>query len=182
MTPLEIVAVIVSFVGIWLTARRHMLCWPVSFLACALYAKLFLDVRLYADMVLQGLFAAFILYGWVAWRRGQDDSGTVLVASLPLPQAVAGLAAGALGGVAIGWFTSHYTNAALPWMDATLSSFSLVAQVWTARRHRANWLLWIAVDVVYVGMFVAKGLWLTSGLYAAFVALAVLGWRRWRAA
>lgn len=182
MTPLEIIAVIVSFLGIWLTARRHMLCWPVSLLACALYAWLFLDVRLYADMVLQGLFAAFILYGWVAWRRGQDDSGTVIVAPLPLPQALAGLAAGAVGAVAIGWFTSHYTNAALPWMDAALSSFSLVAQLWTARRHRANWLLWIAVDVVYVGMFVMKSLWLTSGLYAAFVVLAVLGWRRWRAA
>jgi nicotinamide mononucleotide transporter len=89
--------------------------------------------------------------------------------------------AGALGGLVIGWFTSHYTDAALPWMDAMLSSFSLVAQVWTARRQAANWLLWIAVDVIYVGMFLYKDLWPTAGLYAAMVVLAAIGYRRWRA-
>lgn len=180
MSWLEIIAVAVSVAGVWLTARRHMLCWPVNLLACALYFKLFLDVKLYADMVLQLLFFAGIAYGWLAWRHGQDDSGTVVVAPLPRAHALAGLAAGAVAGVAIGWLTSHYTDAALPWMDASLTSFSLVAQWWTARRHRENWLLWIAVDLVYVGMFAFKHLWLTAGLYAAFVALAVIGWRRWR--
>lgn len=180
MSALEIVAVAISFLGIWLTARRAMLCWPINLLACALYFKLFLDVRLYSDMVLQALFGLAILYGWFAWARGRGDDGRVVVRPLPIAEAAAGLAAGALGAVAIGWFTSHYTDAALPWMDAGLSSFSLVAQYWTARRQAANWLLWIAVDVLYVGMFVFKGLWLTAGLYGAMVGLAVLGYRRWR--
>ena len=87
-----------------------------------------------------------------------------------------------MGAVAIGWFTSRYTNAALPWMDAALSSFSLVAQYWTARRHTANWLLWIVVDILYVGMFLVKGLTLTAGLYAAMIVLAVIGYRQWRKA
>jgi nicotinamide mononucleotide transporter len=183
MSLLEIVAVVVSFLGIWLTAGRRLLCWPVSLLACALYFKLFLDVKLYADMVLQALFGLFIVYGWIMWARGRDAaSGEIAVRPLPLPAALAGLAAGAAGAVAIGWFTSRFTDAALPWMDAGLSSFSLVAQYWTARRHSASWLLWIAVDVLYVGMFVVKELWLTSGLYAAMIVLAVLGYRRWRAA
>ncbi len=180
MTIFEIVAVVVSFVGIWLTAKRRMLCWPVNFVACALYFKLFLDVRLYADMVLQALFALAILYGWMAWARGKDASGTVAVAPLSRWQAIAGLAVGAVGAVAIGGFTSRYTNAALPWIDAGLSSFSLVAQYWTARRHAASWLLWIAVDILYVGMFVVKGLLPTAGLYAVMVGLAVIGYRRWR--
>ena len=140
MSPLEIVAVITSFIGIWLTTKRHLLCWPVSMIACALYAKLFLDVRLYADMVLQGLFGAAIVYGWIAWVRGTDDRGEVVVRPLPLREAAVSLAAGAVGAVAIGWFTSHYTNAALPWINSSLSSFSLVAQYWTARRYPANWL------------------------------------------
>lgn len=180
MTAFEIVAVVVSFAGIWLTATRRMLCWPVSLVACALYFKLFLDVRLYADMVLQALFGIGILYGWLQWGRGKDDSGDVVVMPLPPSQAVVGLAAGAVGAVCIGLFTSRYTDASLPWMDAALSSFSLVAQYWTARRYTASWLLWISVDILYVGMFVVKGLTLTAGLYAAMIALAVIGYRRWR--
>lgn len=182
MSALEITAVAVSFLGIWLTARRQLLCWPVSLLACALYFKLFLDVRLYSDMVLQALFGIAIVYGWIVWARGKDDAGEVIVTPLPPRRALIGLAAGAVGAIAIGWFTSRFTNAALPWMDAGLSSFSLVAQYWTARRHAASWLLWILVDVLYVGMFVFKELWLTAGLYAAMVGLAVLGYRRWQQA
>lgn len=182
MSALEIIAVVVSFFGIWLTAKRRMLCWPTNLLACVLYFQLFMDVRLYADMVLQALFAVAILYGWVAWRRGQDDTGEVVVRPLPLLHAAVGLGVGALGGLAIGWFTSRYTDAALPWMDAMLSSFSLVAQYWTARRQAESWLLWIAVDTVYVGMFVFKGLLPTAGLYAAMIALAAVGYLRWRKA
>ena len=182
MSALEIVAVVVSFAGIWLTAKRWLLCWPISLVACALYFKLFLDVRLYADMVLQALFGIGIVYGWIVWARGKNAAGEVAVIPLRPLHATAGLLAGAVGALAIGWFTSHHTDAALPWADATLSSFSLVAQYWTARRHAANWLMWIVVDVAYVGMFVAKGLMLTAGLYAAMIVLAVIGYRRWVAA
>jgi nicotinamide mononucleotide transporter len=180
MSVLELIAVVISFLAIWLTAKRRMLCWPINFLACALYFKLFLDVRLYADMVLQALFAAAIVYGWAAWARGKVDQGEIVVQPLYPAQAALGLAAGAAGAIAIGWFTSRYTDAALPWMDATLSGFSLVAQYWTARRYRANWLLWIVVDLFYVGMFVFKGLLLTAGLYAAMIVLAAVGYYRWR--
>lgn len=180
MSWLEIIAVAVSFLGIWLTARRRLLCWPVNLAACALYFKLFLDVRLYSDMVLQALFGLAILYGWIVWARGRNAVGEVVVNPMPPLRAVAGLVAGMTGALAIGWTTSRYTDAALPWMDSALSSFSLVAQYWTARRHAASWLLWIVVDVLYVGMFVIKELWLTAGLYAAMVGLAVMGYRRWQ--
>lgn len=182
MSMLEIVAVAVSFLGIWLTAKRRMLCWPVNLLACALYFKIFLDVRLYADMLLQALFGIAILYGWLQWARGREETGEVAVASLSLPMAIAGLATGTVGALAIGWIMHRFTDASLPWIDAALSSFSLVAQYWTARRHAASWLLWIIVDIVYVGMFAFKHLWLTAGLYAAMIGLAVLGYSRWRQA
>ncbi|NWK97635.1 aminotransferase [Sphingobium lactosutens] len=180
MSMLEIIAVAVSFLGIWLTAKRKMLCWPVNLLACALYFRIFLDVRLYADMVLQALFGIAIFYGWILWARGKEDEGDIVVQRLPVVRAAAGLAAGAIGAVTIGWFTSRFTSAALPWMDAALSSFSLVAQYWTARRHAASWLLWIMVDIFYVGMFAFKELWLTAGLYGAMILLAVQGYRRWQ--
>ena len=179
MSALEIAAVVATVLAIWLTAKRRMLCWPINLIACVLYFKLFLDVRLYADMVLQALFGIGIVYGWIVWARDRDEAGEVAVVPMRTGPALATLAAGAAGSVAIGWAMSRYTDAALPWMDATLSSFSLVAQYWGARRHAANWLLWIAVDTVYVGMFVFKGLTLTAGLYAAMIVLAAFGYRRW---
>ena len=45
-----------------------------------------------------------------------------------------------------------------------------------------HWVVWIAVDTVYTGVFVYKHLYLTAGLYAFFVFLAVLGLSAWRQA
>jgi nicotinamide mononucleotide transporter len=73
-------------------------------------------------------------------------------------------------------------GAALPHLDAALTSYSLVASWWGARKHIANWWLWIAVDVVYIGEYLYKDLKPTAALYAGLVALAVLGLRDWRRA
>jgi len=90
------------------------------------------------------------------------------------------LAIGSLGALALGAFMHYRTDAALPWLDAALTAFSLVAQWWQAKRHVAAWWLWIVVDVIYVGEYVYKHLLITSVLYVGFVALAVIGLRAWR--
>jgi nicotinamide mononucleotide transporter len=73
-------------------------------------------------------------------------------------------------------------HASLPYPDALLTSFSVVGGWWQARKHVANWWLWIVVDVVYVGEFLYENMPLTALLYAIFVALAVLGLRDWQRA
>lgn len=182
MSFLEIAAVVFSALGVWLTARRNPLCWPVGLVSVALYGWIFFGYKLYSDMLLQGVFAALQLYGWQRWWSGARDEGGVVVEHLPLQRQLAGLAIGALGGVLLGYAMLSYTDASFPWLDAALAGFSLVAQVWMARKYVACWWLWIVVDVVYVGMYLAKDLYLTAGLYAGFVVLAALGWRSWQQA
>jgi nicotinamide mononucleotide transporter len=182
MHPLEIAAVAISALGVWLTTRRKLSSWPVTLAACALYAAVFYQAKLYSDMLLQGVYAAMSLYGWWHWLRGVREEGTVRVESLPARGWLLGALAGVAASYALGHLMAHYTDAALPYMDAGLTSFSLVAQWWTTRRYVANWTLWIAVDAIYTGMFLYKGLQLTAGLYAFFIVLAMLGLRSWRAA
>ena len=91
----------------------------------------------------------------------------------------AGIAAGAVGTVALGALMAHFTDAAVPWLDAGLTSFSLVAQYWTARRWIETWWLWIVADLIYTALFLYKELYLTAGLYALFVALAIRGLAKW---
>jgi nicotinamide mononucleotide transporter len=93
-----------------------------------------------------------------------------------------GVAAGIVGSLLLGHLMARYTDAALPHLDATLTAFSLVAQWWATRKYLANWIVWIVADIVYTGVFVYKQLYLTAGLYAFFVFLAVLGLRAWRKA
>jgi len=182
MSLLEIVAVIFSAVGIWLTTRRLLISWPVTLVACGLYAAVFHREKLYSDMLLQFVFAVFTLYGWWHWSRGVKEDGEVRVEPLSVRAVIGGIAAGAAGSVLLGYVMAHYTDAAIPHIDSALTSFSLVATVWAARKHIANWWLWIVVDLIYTGVFTYKHLYLTSGLYLFFVFLALLGLRDWQKA
>lgn len=182
MDLFELFAAAVSALGVWLIARRRPLGWPVSLVSVAAYGWVFLGARLYSDALLQAAFAIFIAYGWWRWRRNLDDDGRVQVIRLARGPALRHLATGAAGALALGAFMHTQTDAALPWLDAALAAFSLVAQYWQARRHAAAWWLWIVVDVVYVGMYVERGLMITAVLYAGFLALAAMGLRDWERA
>ncbi len=178
---LEAAGAATTVLGIWLTARRLLICWPIVLLADFLYLAVFYRARLFSDALLQLFFVAFTLYGWWHWWRGVRAEGEVRVVALDLRGWFAGIAAGALGAVLLGALMTRI-GAALPHLDATLTSYSLVASWWQARKHIANWWLWIVVDLVYIGEYVYKALFLTALLYAGLVALAILGLREWRRA
>jgi nicotinamide mononucleotide transporter len=184
---LEIAGFITTLLGIWLTTRRLLICWPVTLLADFLYLVVFYQARLFSDALLQIFFVAFTLYGWWHWWRGARAEGEVRVVPLGVRSAIAAMAAGAIGAVLLSRLMIDVgaqlnISIALPHLDATLASYSLVASWWQARKHIANWWLWIAVDLVYIGEYIYKDLWATALLYFVLVGLAVLGWWDWRKA
>jgi len=178
---LEIAGTLTTILGIWLTTRRLLICWPVVLAADFLYLVVFYRARLFSDSLLQVFFVAFTLYGWFHWWRGVQQDGEVRVEPLSLRGWLGGLVAGAIGSVLLGWLMTK-VGAALPHLDAALTSYSLVASWWQARKHIANWWLWIAVDLIYIGEYLYKNLVPTALLYAGLVALAILGLRDWRRA
>jgi nicotinamide mononucleotide transporter len=158
MSWLELIAAGLGIIAVWLTVRQNPWCWPIGLLMVLLYAWLFYDWRLYSNLLLQVLFAGLQLYGWWQWTRGGERHD----------------------GLLLGYLMANHTDASAPWLDAALTSFSLVAQLWMAQKRLQCWALWIVVDLCYVAFFLHSGLYLTAGLYAVFTLLAISGWRSWQ--
>ncbi|BBP76857.1 MULTISPECIES: nicotinamide riboside transporter PnuC [Pseudomonas] len=180
MSGLELFAAALGVIAVWLTVKQNPWCWPIGLVMVLLYSWIFFDVKLYSDMLLQVVYAVLQLYGWWQWTRGGAVRHGRQVTTLGVQPLLAGLAAGALGSLLLGAAMAHWTDAAQPWLDAALTAFSLVAQLWMAQKRIQCWPLWIAVDVIFVGLFIYKDLYLTAALYALFTLLAVQGWREWR--
>jgi nicotinamide mononucleotide transporter len=178
----ELLAAAVSLVDVWLATRRSMISWPITILASLLYSEQFRESRLYSDMLLQGIFVLFAIYGWWHWYRGLKAEGSVRVVTPGWAELARDLALGVIGSLLLGFWMAGHTDASLPWLDSALTGFSLVGTWWGARKYIANWWLWIVVDLIYVGEYVFKQLDLTAGLYAGFVLLAGLGLRDWQRA
>lgn len=180
--PLEVAGVVTGVACVWLAARNSIWNFPVGILNGGLYLVVFKQARLYSDAGLQLAFIALLVYGWLKWVRSADAPDAPTLPITHTPQRVAGglAAAGLLFAVGAGFLFHRYTDAALPYWDSTTTAISLAAQVLLARRNLENWLLWIGVDVAYVGMYWHRDLYLTSALYAVFLGLAAYGYWQWR--
>jgi nicotinamide mononucleotide transporter len=181
VNAVEWAAAVFGLVSVYLTVRQNPWCWPLGIVNVLLFAWLFWHERLYADAGLQIVYLVLSLYGWWAWVRGGPGHGALPVSRTPGRIAALFLLGGTVAAAALGAALRQATNADLPFWDAGTTAGSLVAQWMQARKWLENWVVWIVVDVVYVGMYVVKGLWPTAGLYAIFIALAVLGHREWTA-
>ena len=180
MIPLEIIAVVVTLAAVYLTVRQIIWCWPLGMVSVVLYAAVFYQSKLYADMGLQVLYFALAVYGWWAWLHGSEDHGRLAVSRTSLAMFGSLALIGTLAAIVMGQTLYRLTDASLPFMDSALTSFSIVAQWMQTRKKLEAWLIWLAVDVFYVGMFLYKGLYPTAGLYALFLYLAFMGFVEWR--
>ena len=68
----------------------------------------------------------------------------------------------------------------MPFWDAMTTAASIVAMWMLSRKYIEQWLVWLAVDLITIGLYLYKGIPLTAGLYALYSALAVAGYLRWR--
>jgi nicotinamide mononucleotide transporter len=177
---LELVAVLFGVVSVFLSVRENIWSWPTALVNVALYFALFDRTGLYSDMWLQAVYFAQSIYGWYEWLHGGAGRTALTVTRTPLKLwgilAVVGTAFWAVDGAVM----ARAAGSALPHLDAATATVSLVAQYLMTRKLLENWALWIGVDLVYVGMFIYKGLYLTAGNYAIYLVLAVLGHLAWR--
>jgi len=180
LSPLEIFAAAVGAWSVWLSVRQNVLSWPTAIVNVVLYTIVFYEAKLYADMGLQVVYAVLSVYGWYQWLYGGEGHTTLHVSRTTRSLAIRLALIAATSAVLLGSLLHRSTDAALPFMDSALTSASLVAQWMMTRKLLENWAVWIAVDVLYVGMFIYKGLYVTAVLYAVFLGLAVKGWIDWR--
>ena len=180
-TWLELVAVVIALAMVGCNIREIHWGWPLAIVSSLMYFALFWRSKLYGDAALQIFFAVVALWGWFQWLRGVRADGSALkVARLSRRGLAIVVAACALLWPATGLFLKTYTDTDVPWWDAFPTAVSLVGQFLLGRKFIENWAVWIVVNVVSVGLFAYKELWLTVGLYTVFIALSVVGWREWQ--
>jgi nicotinamide mononucleotide transporter len=177
---LEVVAVAFGIVSVFLSVRENIWSWPTALVNVALYTVLFYATGLYSDMGLQVVYFVLSIYGWYEWLYGGKNRTELQVSRTPRSMWVALGVIGVVFWAVDGYATSHLPNVSLPYVDAGTTTVSLIAQYMMTRKYLENWTLWIAVDVVYVGMLIYKGLNLTAFNYAIYLVLAVMGHVAWR--
>jgi nicotinamide mononucleotide transporter len=164
---------------VWLTVRENIWNWPIGIANSTFFIVLFLQSRLYADMGLQVIYVVLGLLGWYWWLYGGQNRTTLHVAriSVTVGLVLTGLMLAATAGGTI-YLTRIHDSA--PFLDSLTTALSLAAQYMLTKKLIENWYVWITADIIYIGLYLYKHLYLTSALYVLFACLCVIGLREWR--
>jgi nicotinamide mononucleotide transporter len=165
--------------GVWLQVRENVWNWPVQLVSSALYVVVFFQARLFADTSLNILYVVLYVLGWYWWLRGGENHGALHINRLSRRLAVVLALAGTVATAGRTVFLTSVRDSA-PFLDALTTVLSLIALFMTGRKLLECWWVWIAANLIYIGLYLYKGLALTAVLYAIFAALSVVGLLNWR--
>ena len=174
----EIIGFITGILCVALAAFNNIWNWPIAIISVIFYIYIYYHKQLYADTGLQVYFLVMNIYGWYYWSKTPATEEKALIMRITSREIIYSIIAVIIFTIFLG-SVLKYTSASFPYLDSFCAAGSLVGQVWLARKVLENWLIWIFVDIIYVGILIFKHLDLTAILYGIYVPLAIWGYYDW---
>lgn len=194
MSYLEFLGIIFNFYSVYLVAKDNLLTWPIGNIGAGLFALLFYQIHLYSEMIEQIYFLIVGFYGWWMWvclkkasKSFNEEKATI--GQLSHSKNAACLCIILIGTVSMGYVMSHInmwfprlfaSPASFPYIDAFVALMSFAALLLMTHKKIESWYLWIAIDLIVIGLYCIKGVMLMALLYAFLLVIAIKGTLYWR--
>ena len=179
ISALELAANAVTTASIILAGRNSIHTWWTGIIGSILFALVFGQALLYADVLLQLFFIVTSIMGWWQWLKGRNG------AALPISRAgkasyLWSVPVGLLATLGYGALLYFWTKAYAPFVDSAVLVFSVIAQILLMQRRMETWVFWLLVNTIAVPLYASRELYLTAFLYACYWVNAIVSWLAWR--
>lgn len=177
---LQIIGTLLGLLYLWLEYKANIWVWIIGAIMPLVHGILYLTSGIYADAAMQLYYVAAGIYGLMVWRRAPKKKDDGIIKHTPRSWIVSLVAVYAVLHVAIYFFLTECTDSRVPVFDSMSTALSIVAMWMLSRKLVEQWLVWLVVDMISVGLYIYKGIPVTAGLYTLYCILAVVGYMRWR--
>lgn len=161
--------------------RAHRLMWAVSLLMTCISFYVYWSHGLYADFGINIYYFLVAIYGFLYWSQGgvRAKGSTLPITHVPWQWMLCLIAFFSLIYGLIVWILFACTDSTVPYWDALNTSLSIVAMWMQARKWVEQWLIWLLVDAVSLGLYLYKEIYPYALLYAIYMLLAYVGYLHW---
>lgn len=178
---IEIVGVVLSLIYLYLSIKAKVGLWLFGILSSVFYIVVFFDAKLYADLSLNVYYVLISIYGWINWHRNSNSDPNQLTTTLLTRKLVIQLAAATVAFYIIYYLVlSRCTDSNVPKVDALVGALSVTGTWMLAKKLIENWLVWIAVDAICIGLYLYKDLYPTAALFVVYTLMAGIGYWQWK--
>lgn len=177
---LQIIGTTLGLIYLWLEYKANIWVWIVGAIMPLVHGVLYLTNGIYADAAMQLYYVAAGIYGLMVWRRAPKRQDDGKIKHTPTRYIVPLVAVYIALHVLLYVLLTEFTDSRVPLFDSMSTALSIVAMWMLSRKLVEQWLVWLVVDMISVGLYLYKGIPLTAGLYTIYCILAVAGYLRWR--
>jgi nicotinamide mononucleotide transporter len=156
-------------------------CWIFGLISSACIAwKSFTDYKLVADGLLQLFYVGISIVGLMSWMQGRASSGEKPIVTTSLNKHLITIIICLLISWPVSLLLIEYASARYGYLDTVLTFLSVWATVLLVRKDLHNWIYWIIIDAVFVGLYWVSGAFLFSLLFLVYALISVWGWKQWQ--
>jgi nicotinamide mononucleotide transporter len=180
-SAIEWIAILSALLYVVFAARESVWCWSFGIISSGLYVAINISVKLYLDAWLILYYCVIGIYGWYAWvKQFPEKSNGRSLRHISFKTFAVSFTIGVAGTFLLGFLSDRFTDSPLPYFDAALTSFSLVATFLTTQKIIENWLFWVVIDAAYIIIYWNRSLPFTAILFLVYTFIAAYGYFKWR--
>ncbi len=204
LSYIEAIGTIAGLLCIWLASLEKTINYLFGLINVTLFAIIFFQIQLYANLLLQMFFFAANIYGWYAWSRVNDNQQVALkIRWMSMPKVIFTLVASIAAILFLTFYIDTVFSAlaeltvqilnllganltmpvlepdAFPFWDSTMTVLSIVAMILMTRKYVENWLLWVIINIISIVIFYLQGVLAMSVEYLILLGIAANGSRLW---
>lgn len=179
---LDILTTVLGLIYIWLEYRAHIALWVVGIIMPALDVYLYYSHGLYGDAGMAVYYTLAAFYGLFIWKfkKTKRLKLDLPIIRMPRRQYLPAIVFFFVAWGVIYYVLTRWTNSTVPVLDSFTNAMSFVGLWALARKYLEQWFFWMVVDVVCCFLYVQKGIPFKAGLYGLYVAIAVMGYFKWK--
>lgn len=176
----EWIIFITAMIYVVLAAAENKWCWLFGIASSLFSIYLCFIGELFLESGLQVFYVLIGLYGWYEWQYGSSEKKALKITSITFSKIIFLIFISTIIGVPLGYIAHNYSTQALPYLDAFITAFSLIATWMTAKKLLQNWIFWIVIDAAAIILYAQRGFYLIAILYFIYTILAIAGYFSWK--
>lgn len=190
----EFTGMLLGLLYLFLEYKADKRMWIVGIIMPMISVWVYFNAGLYADFAIAIYYFLAAVYGYWVWTKSKRAlaSETVSVSGsdskaepcLPITHVPAMTLFVSLGITGVLWVAIYFvlvtfTNSTVPLCDAFTTALSITGMYLLAQKYVEQWIVWVIVDAVSVGLYFYKGIYFYSCLNVVYTVVAVMGYFKW---
>lgn len=151
--------IISALTGVWcviLTGKGKRSCYIFGLINCLMYAWISFQSKYYGEVMLNATYYPVVQFvGWYAWSKNMNnETAEVNKERMNTKQLLFWIIISFVGVFGYGLILK-YLNGNFPFFDSFTTVLSVIAAIISVKRYAEQWIIWILVDIVTVGLWYA---------------------------